>query len=220
MPTKVKENYLKALYHLDQQNHHINVTDLSKEMGVSKPTANNMVKRLQSDGWIVYRKYKPLELTDKGRKVAALIIRKHRLAEMFLTQVMGFGWEEVHEMAEELEHIQSDKFFSRMDQMLDHPEVDPHGSPIPDTTGHVVKNDYVSLAKLNAGSQARLCALKNSSEDLLLLLNKYEVVLGSLIEVMEIEPFDKSFLIRCDKKNTFSVSHKVCEQLLVDVIKK
>ena len=111
MPSQTKENYLKAIYALDQKGSKIALTDISKLMEVSNPTANNMVKKLQEMGWVIYEKYKPLRLTSEGRKQGALIVRKHRLTEMFLTKIMGFGWEQVHDIAEEMEHIQSDALF-------------------------------------------------------------------------------------------------------------
>ena len=111
MPSTIKENYLKALHYLNQNTSKISLTDLGKSLNVSKPTVNDMVKKFQANGWLIYEKYKPIKLTPKGKKAAALIVRKHRLAEMFLFKIMGFGWEEVHDIAEELEHIQSDLFF-------------------------------------------------------------------------------------------------------------
>src|SRR6056300_1120029 len=109
MPSQTKENYLKAMLSLANEKGKISLTDLSKRLGVSTPTANNMVKKLKSEGWVKYQKYKPISLTNKGGKEAALILRKHRLAEMYLTEVMGFGWEEVHDIAEQLEHVNTDK---------------------------------------------------------------------------------------------------------------
>jgi len=137
MPTQTKENYLKALFYLHQKDPLISLTDLSKDLGVSMPTVNDMVKKLQAKGWVVYTKYKPLQFTEAGTRQAAMIIRKHRLAEMFLSQVMGFGWEEVHDMAEEMEHLKLEQFFDRMDELLGFPTVDPHGSPIPNKEGRI-----------------------------------------------------------------------------------
>ena len=218
MPTKVKENYLKAIYFLAQQDSRINVTDLSKKMGVSKPTANNMVKSLQEDGWVVYRKYKPIELTEKGRKAAALIIRKHRLTEMFLNQVMGFGWEEVHEIAEQVEHIHSEKLFDRMDEMLNHPAVDPHGSPIPDPAGNVAEKNYRQLSEIAPGRKVRLRALAGSTAELLHYLNRHHIQLGTLIEVLKVEPFDNSRQVRCDGQPPVLISQQVGESLLVEEV--
>ncbi|MEZ4994575.1 MAG: metal-dependent transcriptional regulator [Saprospiraceae bacterium] len=129
---------------MDRENSRISMTDLSIKLAVSKPTAN-MIKNLEEHGWVIYRKYQPVELTEAGRKMAALIIRKHRLTEMFLHEVMGFGWEEVHEIAEQIEHIHSEKLFTRMDEMLNYPASDPHGSPIPDKQGNIPEQQYQTL---------------------------------------------------------------------------
>ncbi|MEL6394137.1 MAG: metal-dependent transcriptional regulator, partial [Bacteroidota bacterium] len=132
MASPTAENYLKAIFHLSDQRDKVTLTSLAEELGVSAPTANSMVKTLKQDGLVAHEKYRPIELTAQGRKVAALIIRKHRLTEMFLVERMFFGWEEVHAIAEQIEHIQAPQFFERMDEMLGHPQFDPHGSPIPD----------------------------------------------------------------------------------------
>ncbi|MFT4666592.1 MAG: DtxR family Mn-dependent transcriptional regulator [Polaribacter sp.] len=218
MPTTVKENYLKALYFLNEKNDRINITELSKKLGVSKPTVNNMVKSLEEKGWVVYKKYKPVQLTAKGKKAAALVIRKHRLTEMFLFKVMGFGWEEVHEIAEQMEHIDSNKLFERMDEILEHPSVDPHGSPIPDINGKVTKREFQHLIDLKLGQKGKLSALENSSKELLQYLNKRKIGLGVVVELIKIEPLDKSCVISCDGKPPMAVSRKLAEGLLVEII--
>jgi DtxR family Mn-dependent transcriptional regulator len=218
MPSSVKENYLKALFSLQANGQNTNVTELSKKLKVSKPTVNNMIKSLEEQGWVVYRKYKPVELTDKGLKAAALIIRKHRLTEVFLNKIMGFGWEEVHEIAEEMEHIKSSKLFDRMDHMLDYPTKDPHGSPIPNSNGNILEVQHLELSRLNIGDVCELSALKNSSNALLLYLNEKKIQLGTEIEIIKKEEFDDSLEICCDNKTTFTISPKVAKSLLVQII--
>jgi len=219
MPTSVRENYLKALYALHINGQNINVTELSKKLKVSKPTVNNMIKSLQEKGWVIYQKYKPVIFTEKGQKEAALIIRKHRLTEVFLNKIMGFGWEEVHEIAEEMEHITSKKFFDKMDEMLDYPTRDPHGSPIPNSNGNILEHEHVELSKLEIGMSSELSALKNSSNALLLYLNEKNIQLGTEIKVIKKEDFDDSLEICCDNKTTFTISTKVANSLLVQSIK-
>ena len=126
MMTLTEENYLKALFHLSVENPEVSVLDLSKSLDIKMPTVNSMVKKLASKGQVRYEKYKPLQLTEEGRRSAGLIIRKHRLVEMFLVEKMGFGWDEVHEVAEQLEHIRSPKLFRKIDEILNHPKTDPH----------------------------------------------------------------------------------------------
>jgi len=218
MPTQTKENYLKAVYFLNQKKGVISITDLAKIMSVSKPTANNMVKKLMSNDWVIYEKYKPLELTDNGKKIGALIVRKHRLTEMFLTEVMGFGWEEVHDIAEEMEHLNSEKLFDRMDEILGFPTTDPHGSPIPDKNGKVFRPNYLNLTKIKEGEKVNVRALTRSSKDLLLFLNKKEIKLGTEIEILQIENFDKSVEIKLNNKINTVLSFDVCQCLLVEKI--
>lgn len=194
------------------------MTELSREMGVSNPTANSMVKKLQEKGWVVYQKYKPLELTESGRKTAALIIRKHRLAEMYLVEKMGFGWEEVHDIAEEMEHIDSELLFDRMDEILGHPSADPHGSPIPDKEGAVKKRDHIKLSEVGPGIRVRLEALNDSSTDFLLFLNTKQLELGTEMKILHVEPFDKSMTVSYNDLAPTMLSHEVCERLLVEKV--
>jgi DtxR family Mn-dependent transcriptional regulator len=219
MPTQTKENYLKAIYFLDQKDKDISLTKLSRAMNVSAPTVNNMVKNLQEVGWVIYKKYKPLRLTEEGRRAAALIVRKHRLTEMFLTQIMGFGWEEVHDIAEDMEHIRSEKLFERMDELLGQPTVDPHGSPIPDREGKIAKQSFVELSGIGAGKTVILRSLLDSSADLLDYLNRKNIKLGTVMKILNIEPFDKSVQVSFDDQSNITLSHAVRDRLLVEVIK-
>lgn len=218
MATETKENYLKAIYFLDQKDKDISLTALANEMQLSKPTVNDMVKKLKKKGWLHYEKYKPVRLTETGRKTAALIIRKHRLTEMFLVQVMGFGWEEVHDIAEEIEHINSAHFFDRMDEILGFPTSDPHGSPIPDREGNTDKQNYKLLSSLPENSQAVLRGLRESSREFLLFLNNKNLSLGTEITLHKKEPFDQSITVSYDEFSEVQLSHSVSSRLLVEVV--
>ncbi len=217
MATSVKENYLKALYTLRDENGKVNITDLSKHLQVTKPTANNMIKSLEELGWVRHEKYKPVTLTKIGEKAAALIIRKHRLTEMFLHEIMEFGWEEVHEVAEQMEHIDSPLLFERMDEMLDYPQVDPHGSPIPDREGRITELTFIPLSEMKAGDTGTVSALKHSSQHLLHYLNQSHIELGTIIELIRIEPYDGSRMIRYNDGPEVMVSEKVAGSLLLTV---
>jgi DtxR family Mn-dependent transcriptional regulator len=219
MATNIKENYLKAIYFLDRKDNNISLSELSKEMGVSIPTVNSMVKRLQEEKWVIYEKYKPLKITPKGKKQAALIIRKHRLTEMFLEQFMGFGWDEVHDIAEEIEHIKIDEFFDRMDKLLGYPSVDPHGSPIPDKEGNVIQKEYLQLSEALPGENYRICALKDSSKEFLQYLNRQEIKLGTTVEIIRMEPFDKSMKVAYGNSPAVVLSSDVCSRLMVENIR-
>lgn len=218
MPSKTKENYLKAIYFLSKRGDGVSVSDLSQEMAVSIPTVNSMVKKLQEFNWVEYKKYKPIKLTEAGRKTAALIIRKHRLAEMYLVEKMGFGWEEVHDIAEDMEHLNSVALFERMDEMLGYPTTDPHGSPIPDKSGNVAIKSYEKLSDIGEGVTVRLCALTNSSSDFLKFLTSRGLELGTKITVERLEPFDKSMTVSYKGHNEMMLSNDVCGRLLVESI--
>ena len=217
MATQTKENYLKAIYHLHHKHKKVSISALGKKLEVSTPTVNSMVKKLQEKGWIIYEKYQPLQLTPLGEKTAALIIRKHRLAEMFLEKFMGFGWEEVHEIAEEIEHLKVDKFFDRMDELLGFPSVDPHGSPIPNKEGIFERKSYVSLSTISAGQKVRVCALVNSSKELLLYLNQKQIALGTEFQIIKKEAFDNSISINYTDHQDVMLSDAVCQLLLVEL---
>ncbi len=216
MATKIKENYLKALYFLNRKDRNISLTALANDMQVRKPTVNDMVKKLSAEGFVKYERYKPLKLTEKGKKAAALVIRKHRLTEMFLAQVMGFGWEEVHDIAEEIEHINTTQFFDRMDEILGFPTIDPHGSPIPDKDGNTNQFNYELLANIPANTTVKLRGLRDSSKDFLLFLNKKKLQLGTIITLHHTEPFDKSIIVSYDEFSEIQLSHSVSSRLLVE----
>ena len=218
MATEIKENYLKAIYFLDQKDSKITLTALAKEMQVSKPTVNDMVKKLKNKGWLNYQKYKPLHLTPEGRKAAALIIRKHRLTEMFLVQVMGFGWEEVHDIAEEIEHINAAHFFDRMDEILGFPTTDPHGSPIPDKDGNTHQPNYQLLSTVPENTTVVLRGLRESSKEFLLFLNKKQLQLGTQIVLHHFEPFDKSITVSYGDFSAVQLSHSVSSRLFVELV--
>ncbi len=217
MPTQTKENYLKAIYFLNNKNDAVTVTALGKEMEVSKPTVNNMIKKLTANGWINYEKYKPISLTVKGKLQAALIVRKHRLTEMFLVQIMGFGWEEVHQIAEEMEHLKTESLFDRMDEILGYPSVDPHGSPIPNKQGEFHRKSYVVMSSIAVNSKVSLRAVGDSSVALLHMLNEKEITLGTEFTIVKIEAFDKTMIVNYGKYIRASLSYEVCKRLMVEV---
>lgn len=215
MTTLTEENYLKALYHLSEKNHQVSVGDLSKFLSIKMPSVNSMIRKFEKKKWVEYESYKPLQLTSEGRKLAALIVRKHRLTEMFLVEKMGFGWEEVHEIAEQIEHIQSEAFFQKIDQLLGYPKTDPHGSPIPDKNGEILSFDYRKLSECEAGEKVKFCALSESSSSFLNYLNKKNISLGVEIEILSKEDFDQSLTVRYED-HTETLSEKVSEKLLVE----
>lgn len=218
MISHTEENYLKALFTLTSTKGEASVNELSKLLDIKMPTVNGMMKRLCEKGYVIYESYKPLKLSEKGKKEASLIIRKHRLTEMYLVEKMGFGWEEVHDIAEQIEHIQSPIFFAKMDELLGFPEVDPHGSPIPDVNGKLKSTDFIKLSDCKSGEVVKLMAVRPSSEELLKFLNGRQLVLGSIISIRSIELFDKSMSVSYLEGEAEVLSHMVCEKLLVEHI--
>ena len=218
MISQTEENYLKAAYFLTNENDEINLSELSKSLKVSKPTVNSMVKKLCEKGFLDYQKYKPVVLTKKGKKEAALIIRNHRLTEMYLVEKMNFGWEEVHEIAEQLEHLRAPEFFDRMDELLDFPTHDPHGSPIPNKNGEIIESNSVKLSLCKEGQKVKLSGLLNSSKDFLVYLNERTLKIGSVLDIKSIEPFDKTMVVSFGSQENMNLSAMVCERILVEVI--
>lgn len=218
MNSLTEENYLKALFILADEKGEAGVNELSKRLDIKMPTVNSMMKKLADKKLVHYESYKPLKLTEKGKKEAGLIIRKHRLTEMFLVEKMGFGWEEVHEIAEQIEHIQSPVFFDKMDAMLGFPKTDPHGSPIPDKTGKIVWKQYNKLSSCKPGDHVKLAAVIDSSSDFLTYLNGRELKLGLKIKIKAVETFDGSVTVAYSKFQSVVLSVTVADRLLVELI--
>lgn len=218
MASQTEENYLKSLFNLANEEGEVNISELAHQMQVSMPTVNSMVKNLQKSSYVIYEKYRPVTLTPSGQKAAALIIRKHRLTEMFLVNKMGFGWEEVHEIAEQVEHIHAPKFFDRMDEMMGHPLLDPHGSPIPDKLGRIQETNYLALSKCKIGQHVVLAALTNSSTEFLEFLNSRNLRLGKELKIISKEAYDQSMVVSYEGHDSETLSEKVSERLLVRII--
>ena len=196
-----EENYLKAIFHL-QKNPKVGVSTnaLAEEMQTKASSVTDMVKKLSDKNLVVYKKYKGVYLSEAGRHTALQIVRKHRLWEVFLVEKLNFTWDEVHEVAEELEHIKSDKLISELDKFLDYPRRDPHGDPIPDAKGHLQIPHKTLLSNLSVGEQGTLIGVKDTSSEFLKYLDKNHIALGKTIEVLDKEEFDDSMLIQIHDK--------------------
>ena len=217
MPTRTVENYLKALFYLANEQNEVGISELSDHLEVSRPSANSMVKKLHDAGFVTYRKYRPLQLTESGRKEAAKIIRKHRLTEMFLVEKMGFGWEEVHSIAEQIEHIKSPLLFERMDELLEYPTIDPHGSPIPSKDGSIQWVSYETLNNCIVGQTVVLKALTQSSTEFLEFLNSRQLSLETELTILKKESFDESISVQVDDQKMM-LTKQVAERLLVQEV--
>ena len=218
MKSLSEENYLKAIFHLIDDKNTFTVNELSRLLGIKMPSVNSMMKKFVQKNWVIYESYKPIILTNLGKKEAALIVRKHRLTEMFLVHKMGFGWEAVHQIAEQLEHIHSELFFDKMDELLNYPKIDPHGEPIPDKDGNIIQQNLMKLSECKAGDEVALASVTESSEAFLTYLSQRELQLNTKIKILKIEDYDHSMSISfgIDKKET--LSKMVCDKILVEKI--
>ena len=214
MNSLTEENYLKTIFHLLDSENQVTVNELSKFLQIKMPSVNSMMKKFADKNWVIYETYKPIKVTELGRKEAAIVVRKHRLTEMFLVEKMGFGWENVHEIAEQLEHVHSEDFFDKMDEILNFPKVDPHGEPIPDKDGIIITQNLKKLSECKINETVILTSVTISTDDFLNYLNQRNLALGAEILIKNIEKFDGSMQIEFSDK-TEVLSKMVCEKLLV-----
>ncbi|WP_226063730.1 metal-dependent transcriptional regulator [Kaistella polysaccharea] len=215
MISLTEENYLKAIFHLRKDDNTVTVNELSKFLNVKMPSVNNMMKKFAQKEWVIYETYKPLIITPQGNKEAALIVRKHRLTEMFLVEKMNFGWENVHEIAEQLEHVHSEMFFDKMDELLQFPKFDPHGEPIPNKEGNIISLDLKKLSECTKGEKVTFSAVTVSDDNFLNYLNSKKLELGKILRIIEIEKYDESMTIGKEDGSTIALSKMVCEKMLV-----
>lgn len=212
--TLTEENYLKAIFHLVNEKNEVGVNDISKFLLVKMPSVNNMMKKFAEKKWVIQENYKPIKITKLGKKESALVVRKHRLTEMFLVKKMNFGWETVHEIAEQLEHVHSPIFFDKMDELLGFPTIDPHGEPIPDKDGNIIAQNLKKLSNCEVGNSYTFVAVTNSEDDFLTFLNEKKLQLNQVFNIIKIEKYDLSITIEVEGRLEI-LSHIVSRQLLV-----
>jgi DtxR family Mn-dependent transcriptional regulator len=217
MLSLTEENYLKSIYHLSQASGTVGVNELSRELGTKMSSVNAMMKKLHQKALISYESYKPVMLTEKGRREAALVVRRHRLTEMFLVQIMHFSWDQVHEIAEQMEHIRSAVFFEKMDAILGHPTHDPHGSPIPDKDGKIKRKRERKLSDCLVGETVLISSVSQGSDEFLRFLSQRKLSLGLSLKIKHIEPFDGTMQIIIKGRKPEFLSKVVCEKLMVSV---
>ena len=196
MFSQAEENYLKNIYSLqNEEDNNISTNLLAEKMNTKPSSVTDMIKKLAIKDLVDYKKYQGVSLTDKGEKTALKVIRKHRLWEYFLVEKLQYNWEEVHDIAEQLEHIKSESLINKLDGFLHFPKFDPHGDPIPDKNGRVPINHAICLLDLKVGNVGILNSVKDSSKSFLKYLNKKNIALGDRMKVIDIEEFDKSIHI-------------------------
>lgn len=189
--------------------------EMAAYLGVKPATATDMLKKLKEKELVTYQKYGKILLTDAGRKKGIAVLRKHRLWETFLYEKLDFSWDEVHEVAEQLEHIQSAKLVDKLEEFLDFPEFDPHGDPIPKANGDIPSIDKVLLSEIKVGETCTVVAVKDTSAVFLQYLEKLNITIGTKIRVLELIDFDGSLTIGIEKEEARSVSMKFAESLFV-----
>ena len=218
MSTPHEENYLKSIYKLVEKSPTASGlaanTSIANDLGINPASVSDMLKRLHDKGYIVYQKQKGASLTATGKKVAVKIIRKHRLWEVFLVEKMSFAWDEVHEVAEQLEHIQSEQLIERLDKLLGHSKTCPHGDPIPDSKGNIMKPKTILLSETLEGKNYAVKSFKDTSAEFLRYLDRVKLKVGSKISVVEVEEYDGTRVIEVGK-DRIAVSKKVAEVIFV-----
>jgi len=213
-----EENYLKAIYHLSNGgDESVNTNSLAESMNTTPASANDMVKRLAQKKIIDHQKYKGATLLPKGKKIALNIIRKHRLWEVFLVEKLEFKWDEVHEIAEQLEHIQSPNLIKRLDKFLGYPIMDPHGDPIPNEEGVMKQVIRASITEVEIGTKGIVVAVNNDDSALLKHLNAIGIKLGSKVRVEERMGFDGSIALTIDDMEKQFISKPIADNLLITV---
>ena len=215
MFTLSEENYLKAIYHLESDsNKGISTNAIAEKLNTKASSVTDMIKKLSDKEVVIYKKYKGVTLTILGKKTAANIVRKHRLWEVFLVEKLNFSWDEVHDVAEQLEHIKSPKLIDQIDAFLGFPTHDPHGDPIPDKDGNLKTIEKSLLSTLNKNESGICVGVNDSSSGFLQFLDKKGITLGKKITVLEKEDFDDSLSILIEDKK-LSISNKISNNLYI-----
>ena len=216
MFTLAEENYLKAIYHLEKDgNTGVSTNSIAIKLNMQPSSVTDMVQKLALKKALSYQKYKGSSLTKKGKLIAASIIRKHRLWEVFLVEKLNFQWDEVHVIAEQLEHIKSDELIKRLDTYLDHPDFDPHGDPIPDINGIIKPTEKKLLLELEKNQRGICVGVKESSKHFLQYLDTRNIGIGTTIKVINKEDFEESMTIQVGE-NQLYITNKIANNLYIN----
>lgn len=217
MLTHSEENYLKAVYALTPLNEEgVSTSDIAARLSTKASSVTDMVQKLADKELLKYRKYQGVQLTAEGRSAAIQVVRKHRLWEVFLKEKLGFGWDEVHEIAEQLEHIRSEELIERLDRFLGHPKFDPHGDPIPDPSGKIQTRSSQPISDLEVGELGAITGVRDSSASFLQYLDKQRLVLGTEVKVIEFFDYDQSVKVEAGGKE-ITISYEVSKNIKVQL---
>jgi DtxR family transcriptional regulator, Mn-dependent transcriptional regulator len=216
MLTITEENYLKCIFKLsDKQHSSVSTNSIASFLGTAPASVTDMLKKLADKNFIVYEKYKGVKLTSEGEEHAVRLIRRHRLWEVFLVEKLKFSWDKVHDIAEELEHINSSELVKKLDEFLGFPEVDPHGDPIPDANLIFKHRNEKTISELSPGDTGVIVGVRNSSSEFLQHLNKLNLILGSEVKVAEKMEFDGSIRVLINKNENVTISELVSNNIFV-----
>jgi DtxR family Mn-dependent transcriptional regulator len=214
-----EENYLKAIFKVSEKAQKSASTNaIAKHLVTSAASVTDMLKRLAEKEYINYERYKGVTLTSEGGKLATQLIRKHRLWEVFLVKKLRFTWDQVHDIAEQLEHIQSNELIMRLDAYLDYPKFDPHGDPIPNADGKFTIRNQSPLSDMHKGQTGSLVGVKEHQSEFLQYLNKQNIKLGTIISILETISYDRSMRIVLDNKREIQITEAVAQNLLIKKI--
>ncbi len=210
-----EENYLKAIFHLQNSfPEGVSTNALAEEMETKASSVTDMIKKLSEKKLLNYKKYQGVKLSKSGRETAIAVVRKHRLWEVFLVEKLNFNWDEVHDVAEQLEHIRSEKLIRELDKFLGFPKRDPHGDPIPDAEGKFAVSNKMLLSDVKKGDSGICVGVRDSSAPFLQFLDKNEIALGKELLVLEKESFDQSMLVKINDRE-LRISHLISGNLYV-----
>lgn len=215
MVTLTEQNYLKGIFHLENgRSLKVNTNDLAKHLDVSAASVTEMIKRLSSKTLINHEKYKGVGLTEEGRDIALQVIRRHRLWEFFLVEKLRFSWDQVHEIAEELEHINSNELVDRLDEFLGFPEFDPHGDPIPNKEGRFPNFEPINISIQNVGDRVKIVGVKDHSTAFYQYLSTLNLNIGDVVEINGFIDYDNSYLLKVNGVK-ITLTEKAIQQLRV-----
>jgi DtxR family transcriptional regulator, Mn-dependent transcriptional regulator len=208
-------NYIKSIYHLQQGDRVVTTNELAAELQTKAASVTDMLKKLKAKNLLEYEPYQGFRLSEQGKKLALNIVRKHRLWEYFLVHELEFGWDEVHDIAEELEHINSPLLIEKLDAYLSFPKFDPHGDPIPDINGKMEASRQINLIDLKPEYEAEVSAVGSQSTELLELLRHKNIGIGTILQVIRKFSFDNSIEIKIKNHPAFSISQQLAQTLFV-----
>ena len=218
--TVTEENYIKNIYHLQQATGYTTTNELAAAIKARPASITDMLKKLKTKKILHYEKYQGFRLSAEGKKVALTIVRRHRLWEYFLSEKLKFTWDEVHEVAEELEHVTSKKLIDKLDEFLGFPKFDPHGDPIPDQAGKITSAEQVALSDIEINQAAEVCGVANHSTHMLDMLRHNNIGIGTKLEIRKKFPFDQSLEIKIRNQAAFTISERLAQNIFVRYAKK